>query len=105
MNTFSLVIALIPLLVLALVWANPIGALRIVAGLKRSHRQYLINRYGQIHAETVFAQYRKVATQKGYDQDITEQIINEVREETVKRFGTKYANEVMGPPSFIEQNF
>ena len=105
MNTTSLVIALIPLLVLALVWANPVGALRVVARLKRSHRQYLVNRYGKIHAETVFDEYRKLAAQKGHDLDVTEQVINEVREEAVKRFGTKHANEAMGPPSFIELNF
>lgn len=105
MRWYSFFIASIPLLYISLIYANPIGALRFVARLKRRFRQHLIKRHGRILAEKRCDEVRRWAQKKGYNKEGVEQIIEETKEEIIEKFGTEYADKFLGRPNFIEENF
>jgi hypothetical protein len=105
MQWYYTFIASVPLLYIALILSNPIGALRIVARLKRSYRRQLIKWSGRILTKKREDKVRLLAKKKGFNKEGVEQFIKETREENRQKLGTDYADKSLGHPNFIEENF
>jgi hypothetical protein len=95
----------VPVFLYAFFSAYPFAFLSFAAALKRELRRYYINRYGKRWAENLVEDIQRNMLKSGYTKEEAEKVIEEGMPELIEVLGTEYANERIGRPSFIEENF
>jgi len=103
--TYSVFVALLPLLLVVWVYSDPASYFGTLAKIKRWTRRWFIQKYGTYYANLLAEDLRRYARKNGVPKELVEEFIAEYREVDIKRLGTAYANKRLGEPDLYENIF
>jgi len=97
-NIYAYTLALLPLVFILWVASNPLEALKTILYIKHRFREHLIEKYGTEIVEDMFADLRTFAKKKNINKALVEQVINERKDELIRKHGKKYVDKYIGKP-------